>query len=88
MKKIEKKPATIWVSITEQLPEMGVEVLLFDDWKCTNGERRQDMKVGYLVETTTRQTANGIAVSCEWCGGDVFINITHWMTLPEPPKNE
>ena len=79
---------TTWVAISEQLPEMEVDVLLFDDWKTSDGERRQDMKVGYLVETTTRQTANGIAVSCEWRGGDVFINITHWMPLPQPPKND
>ena len=85
MKKIEKK----WVAISERLPEMEVYVLLFDDWGNGAGNQHtQEMKVGYLVETTTRQTANGIAVSCEWCGGDVFINITHWMTLPEPPKNE
>lgn len=54
---------------SERLPEMEVEVLLFDDWKCTDGERRQDMKVGYLSEFTTRKT--GKAYNCEW--------------LPEPP---
>ena len=74
-------PTATWVSITEQHPEIGVDVLLFD-------QHTQEMKVGYLVETTTRQTANGIAVSCEWRGGDVFINITHWMPLPQPPKND
>lgn len=86
MKKIEKK----WTPITEQLPEMGIEVLLFDDWKCTNGERRQDMKVGYLSEFTIRKTAEGISHSCEWRGHDVIINITHWMPLPHkpPPKND
>ncbi len=83
MKKIEKK----WVSITEQLPEMGVDVLLFDDWKTSDGNQHiQEMKVGYLSEFTTRKTANGIAVSCEWRGHDVFINITHWMPLPLAPK--
>jgi len=84
MKKIEKK----WVSITEQLPELQADVLLFDNWKTSDGERRQDMKVGRLVEITTRQTANGTAVSCEWRGHDVLINITHWMPLPHPPKND
>ena len=73
MKKIEKK----WVSITEQHPEIGVDVLLFDDWGNGAGNQHtQEMKVGYLVETTTRQTANGIAVSCEWRGHECFIN-TH-----------
>ena len=77
---------TTWVAISEQLPEMEVDVLLFDDWKTSDGERRQDMKVGYLVETTTRQTANGIAVSCEWRGHEFLFNITHWMPLPQPPR--
>ena len=88
MKKIEIEKK--WVSITEQHPEIGVDVLLFDDWGNGAGNQHtQEMKVGYLVETTTRQTANGIAVSCEWRGGDVFINITHWMPLPpKPPKND
>lgn len=86
MKKIEKK----WISTTEQLPEMGVEVLLFDDWKCTNGERRQDMKVGYLSEFTIRKTADGKAYNCEWRGHEFLFNITHWMPLPHkpPPKND
>ena len=78
--KIEKK----WVAISERLPEIGVDVLLFDSYN----QHIQEMKVGYLVETTTRQTANGIAVSCEWRGHECFINITHWMPLPQPPKND
>lgn len=85
MKKIE------WVSITEQLPEMGVDVLLFDDWGNGAGNQHtQDMKVGRLVEITTRKTAEGISHSCEWRGHDVIINITHWMPLPHkpPPKND
>ena len=82
MKKIE------WVSITEQLPEIGVEVLLFDDWKCTNGERRQDMKVGYLSEFTIRKTADGKAYNCEWRGHEFLFNITHWMPLPQPPREQ
>lgn len=77
MEKIEKK-TTYWVSITEILPEIGEDVLLFD-------QHTQEIKVGQLVEITTRQTANGTAVSCEWRGGDVFINITHWMMLPSKP---
>lgn len=74
-----------WVAISERLPEMEVDVLLFDDWKTSDGERRQDMKVGYLSEFTTRKTAEGISHSCEWRGHEFLFNITHWMPLPEPP---
>ena len=80
-----KLPAIRWVAVSEKLPEMEVDVLLFDDWKTTDGERRQDMKVGYLSEFTTRKTADGIAYSCEWRGHEFIFNITHWMPLPEPP---
>lgn len=75
-----------WVAVSERLPEMEVDVLLFDDWKTTAGGRRQDMKVGYLSEFTTRKTADGIAYSCEWRGHEFLFNITHWMPLPEPPS--
>ncbi|MCZ2129210.1 MAG: DUF551 domain-containing protein [Bacteroidia bacterium] len=80
-----KPPVMQWVAVSERLPEMEVNVLLFDDWKSTDGERMQDMKVGYLYEYTTRKTADGIAYSCEWRGHEFLFNITHWMPLPEPP---
>lgn len=75
-----------WIDIKEKLPELEKDVLLFDNWKNTDGEVRQDIKVGYLSEFTTRKTLEGVTHCCEWSGHDFLFNITHWMPLPKPPK--
>lgn len=75
-----------WISINDRLPNLEESVLLFDDWKTTDKEERKDIRLGYLSESTTRKTSNGISVSCEWGGTEFAFNITHWMPLPEPPK--
>lgn len=74
-----------WIKVEDQLPEIEQEVLLFDDWKTTDGESRKDIRVGYLSEFTTRKDAYGIKNSCEWGGTEFAFNITHWMKLPSPP---
>lgn len=62
-----------WIPVCERLPEDGQTVLTID----SEGE----MNVCFY--------------ECEWegifqmCGGLVKIfNITHWMPLPAPPKEE
>ena len=74
-----------WVAIEDKLPELEKNVLIFDKWETTNGETREDMKVGYLESYTTYKTSNGIAKHCEWGGTEFIFNITHWMELPSPP---
>ena len=75
-----------WISVKDRLPEFEQDVLLLDDWKPAASERRRDMKVGYLSQVTTFKTADGIENSCEWRGVEYVFNITHWMPLPEHPK--
>lgn len=85
VKNLVKPVVNCWVAISEQLPEMEQDVLLFDDWKTMEGEPRKDIRVGYLSEYTTRKTSDGVVNSCEWKGTEFAFNITHWMRLPEPP---
>jgi hypothetical protein len=84
-KPLQQHSVNGWVAIKERLPELEQDVLLFDDWKTTDGERRQDIIVGHLSEFTTRKTSEGLTYYCEWRGTEFAFNITHWMALPEPP---
>lgn len=72
---------TRWVPVTERLPEEGVPVLI--NYIGTDGEIYAD----------------GVAVwaecGCFWwegsladCDTEVAVPITHWMPLPEAPKEE
>lgn len=68
-----------WISVKERLPESGIPVL-----------------VAYLGYRTGEQRCDGVAVVDNngvwgwWDGGNaeetVIVEITHWMPLPEPPK--
>lgn len=82
---LNKSNVSGWVAVTERLPELDENVLLFDDWKTTDGEQRKDVRIGYLSEFTTRKTSDGLSHYCEWRGTEFAFNITHWMALPEPP---
>ncbi len=70
---------TRWVPVEERLPEEGVPVLI--NYIGTDGEVYAD---GVAVWTEC---------GCFWwegsladCEEDVAVPITHWMPLPEPPK--
>ena len=71
-----------WISVKDRLPEEGVLVLVAFDVDFGLGETRQ-------VDTAMRQEGvfcgggldNYLAFPCE-------VDVTHWMPLPEPPKEE
>lgn len=63
-----------WISVNDRLPEVGVRVLCARTQTSMAGTRYLDQTVGYIT--------GGSRWSCrmDW------INVTHWMPLPEPPK--
>lgn len=69
-----------WISVKDRLPEEGVLVLVAFDVDFGLGETR-------TVDTAMRQESvfcgggldNYLAFPCE-------VDVTHWMPLPEPPK--
>ena len=71
-----------WISVKDRSPEEGVLVLVAFDVDLGLGETRQ-------VDTAMRQEGvfcgggldNYLAFPCE-------VDVTHWMPLPEPPKEE
>lgn len=75
-----------WISVKDRLPEQGVEVLLL-----AHGWEGQLYYIGKLEPMNAEPTFWGIDTKAsEWCihGWSYFRepNVTHWMSLPEPPK--
>ena len=73
------------IPLSERLPDMGVDVLLLDDWiSASNGNRYTHYRVGHLKAISEIRTEKGVEVSYEWGGRcDSFFNITHWQPLPK-----
>lgn len=72
-----------WVSVKDRLPELRQEVLVWYD----NG-----YEVAYLQKFEPPKLQypqfNNVEMF-EWCFGDFEdFDVTHWMPLPEPPKEE
>lgn len=62
-----------WISVTEMLPEPGVVVLVHSKLGCTYFSHR------------LYHHLDGKPFCIEYSGG---WEVTHWMPLPKPPKEE
>ena len=67
-----------WISVEERLPEQEKRVLA-----CYINPLRKDRPPRMMVGEGTSTTLVKGKVYL-WCGG--WRSITHWMELPEPPK--
>ena len=65
-----------WISVEERLPKEGEEVLVFGYWH----EKFQPLMC-YLSPHRKGKWFTTIA-------GQQVYTVTHWMPLPEPPKEE
>ena len=63
-----------WISVTERLPEKGEEVLVFDTRENWTG----------FAWLRPDETWTALGFDFPFDLGEV----THWMTLPQPPKGE
>lgn len=89
----EYKAQPRWISVTDRLPEYGQYVLLVaHGWNTEYG----DIYIGRL-KTVKADDGSGnfwgiVRPECEWSieGWSYFRTpiVTHWMPLPEPPKEE
>ena len=71
-----------WIPVTERLPENGVPALI--NYIGNDGGK-------YHPDGTAAWTDHGCfwwEGSLEDCDTEVAVPITHWMPLPEPPKEE
>jgi len=62
----------VWVPVTERLPEDGVRVLALHD----DGVVRIGISRGYFPAVVTKSHTKTFG----------FAEVTHWMPLPQPPK--
>lgn len=62
-----------WISVKDRLPGHGKRYLVY----ATSG----DNKIGYI---TTASFGGHFVLS----GKRAYWKVTHWMPLPEPPKEE
>lgn len=71
-----------WISVKDRLPEFDKRVLALDASK--------EVAILRLHSVTGRKTADGDSISTDWyeqTSYDTYYeNVTHWMPLPEPPK--
>lgn len=72
---IDAKPQ--WIPVTERLPDMHVEVLV-----CTEDYGKTEL--GFA----TVAVFDGTAWLEAWERKTYLTAVTHWMPLPEPPKEE
>lgn len=71
---LEKAPTVGgWISVNDRLPEHGKRYLIY----ATSG----DNKIGYI--TTTSFSGHFVLA-----GRRAYWKVTHWMPLPEPPKED
>ena len=70
-----------WVSVKDRLPMFGCEVLVVnDDGKCSVAVRTEES-----IHMMCWQIKYTVYDSDCWDDDDCGV-ITHWMPLPEPPK--
>lgn len=83
------KTSMRWISVGERLPEKDQEVLLI-----AHGWESQSMYIGCLhnEEAETSWLTGITSKESEWSiSGWSYLRapeVTHWMPLPEPPKEE
>lgn len=76
---------TKWISVKERLPDLELEEILSEDmdvFPCLAVVRNERARGGRYV---TKVWYNGEIFMDSDCV-DVTCNVTHWMPLPEPPK--
>ncbi len=78
-----------WVLVSERLPEPGVSVLVYSpgdelyfdhiDEDCDDGDRWYGHDQSYEHYCNVAKPAGSVGPGCE-------APYTHWMAIPEPPK--
>lgn len=73
-----------WISVKDKLPPIGQEVIVYSP-KSNSGDGR----VTALCRKIRYEEATNFYWDNDYGGSNVYVQdaITHWMPLPEPPKD-
>ena len=63
-----------WIPVTERLPDIGIKVLVYDKWGHIRDRQLRAYGTGGYYFTPDGLTPGR--------------HVTHWMLLPEPPKED
>ena len=74
---IERMKKPHWIPVTERLPDC--EALALNALKGSHGYHE------YLLGYVGADSESDTGFRCE-SEGEILMNVTHWMPLPEPPK--
>ena len=75
--RVRQEPDNDWIKCSEKMPEPMRQVLFYD-------ERFKDCAAGYY-----NKNYNAIQVGCALLGiNGEYEKFTHWMPIPESPKEE
>lgn len=71
-----------WISVKDRLPEAGavVDIWVPASWRDEGGARIPN--AGYDGRRFHNRSTHG-----DWAGAP-YDDVTHWMPLPQPPKEE
>jgi hypothetical protein len=68
-----------WISVKDRLPEYYTNVLVY----CTS-----QFYSGYFKSTAWRANDGGKDIWTITASDNIIDNVTHWMPLPQPPKQD
>lgn len=94
---LEELTGEKWIRVKDRLPEEEQDVLLFTraiETYGRNGERKKTYRNTYYGYCDEGQWLTSYCHGCEYIykvnekNPTEVIEVTHWMPLPEPPKEE
>ena len=72
-----------WIDINKALPQFDKKVLL--NYKYSSDDENRSCIIGIL--NAKMESSLGIDLEFQDDDSDRIYGVTHWMPLPEPPKN-
>jgi hypothetical protein len=76
-----------WIPVTEQLPEIGTYIIAGRMKYDYENEYTHFVDVAYFGPRWNDADCSWQTFN-DWCEGQQEFEITHWMPLPKPPKEE
>lgn len=79
-----------WISVEDRLPEIGTYVLTVNSKGSMNVSKEVGLAQNVIgkYNPSFYRSERDFDVVCACIGGGWSMGVTHWMPLPEPPKED